>query len=124
MVLPISPKIPVKGKFVFLKGEKEMAEEASRAKQNLTGPINLDDNFAQKKRLFSAAAQAFLNYRLNGEVKINSYDIRLEMEGGYGGAIFIAEQISRNPNFQKLLTETSCINDLKKLARKAIGDIL
>ena len=101
-----------------------MVREGCKKKQDVLDPADMRDNFAKKKHMFSAAAQTLLTNRLNGMVEINPDDIQLEIEGGCCGAIYITERISRNPYFQKMCTETSCINDLKKLACKAIQDIL
>ena len=81
-------------------------------------------SLVEKKHLFSTAAQALVSKKLNGKVKIYLDDIQLEIESGNGGAIHINERISRNPDFQKMWAETSCINELMKLAQKVLDDTL
>ena len=74
----------------------------------------------EKKRLFSAAAQAVVSYMLEGREEIRIEDIQLDIGAQNCGAIFIDERVSRNPEFQKMLAETSCLSVLKTLARLAM----
>lgn len=73
---------------------------------------------AERKRLFSEAAQALISDMLNSSVEIRDDDILLEPENG--GAIHFSENISRHPAFQKMLAETSCLSILKTLAMMAL----
>ena len=73
-------------------------------------------SFAEKKRLFSAAAQALVSMMLGEKVEIDIDDIQLETETENCGAILIKERVSRNSEFQRMWVETTCLSELKTLA--------
>ena len=75
-------------------------------------------SLAERKRLFSAAAQALVSELLDRSVEIREEDILLETENGE--AIHVSEHVSSQPAFQKMLAETSCLSILKTLARMAL----
>lgn len=81
-------------------------------------------SLSEKKRLFAAAARALVAYWLDGKVEIHLEDIRVEYDAIENcGAIFIHERISEDPEFQRMLEQSSCISELKILASLALRNV-
>lgn len=79
---------------------------------------------AEKQRLFSQVAAALVSDKLDGKVQVGVDDIQLEMTDEHCGAILISDRLNRNPDFQKMWAERSCLSELKKLARAALENKL
>lgn len=79
-------------------------------------------SFVERQRLFSQVAAALVSDMLAGKVEIGVEDIQLDMTNENCSAIFIHERLSRNPDFQKMWVEKSCLSELKKLARETLEE--
>jgi hypothetical protein len=83
---------------------------------------NKPQSFAERKRLFSEAAQALVSEMLQGEVEIRNDDIQLDAATENIGAIHINERVTRNLAFREMLVDTTCVSRLKTLAKMALYD--